>query len=210
MGRTAIVLGFSIALGSAACNVGELRETETARSDEPGDASAAAEVHRSGGTGKAIGTRAEAVLVDSAGREVGTVTLVQEAEGVRIAVSVDGLEPGRLGFHIHENGRCDAPDFESAGGHFEPRDEQHGAENSDGPHAGDLPNLRVGPDGHGENETLNPLLSLSDGVASLTRQGGTSVIIHEGTDDYYTDPSGDAGARIACGVIRGRGNAQTG
>lgn len=203
MGRTAIVLGLSITLGSAACNVGELRETETARSDEPTDGSAAAEAQGNGGTGKAIGARAEAVLVDSAGREVGTATLIQEAEGVRITVSVDGLEPGRLGFHIHEHGRCDAPDFESAGGHFDPGDQQHGTENPEGPHAGDLPNLRVGTDGQGENETLNPLLSLSGGEASLTRSGGTSVIIHQETDDYYTDPSGDAGARIACGVIRG-------
>lgn len=203
MGRTAIVLGVSIALGSAACNVGELPEAETTRSDVRSDGSAAAEVQRDGGTEKAIGARAEAVLVDSAGEEVGTATLVQEAEGVRITVSVDGLEPGRRGFHIHEHGRCDAPDFESAGGHFAPGDQQHGTENPEGPHAGDLPNLRVGTDGQGENDTLNPLLSLSGDEASLMRPGGTSVIIHEGADDYYTDPSGDAGARIACGVIRG-------
>lgn len=203
MGRTAIVLGSGIALWvAAACEVREYPEDEVGGSAEPGGAAATAEMQRNGGA-DAVGRRAEAVLVDATGRQVGGATLVQEVDGVRIAVSVEGLEPGRLGFHIHEHGRCDAPDFESAGGHLGPGAQQHGTENPEGPHAGDLPNLRVGADGRGENETLNPLLSLSEGEASsVLRPGGTSVIIHEETDDYYTDPSGDAGARIACGVIR--------
>lgn len=146
--------------------------------------------------------QAQAVLFDANGQEVGTATLVEEPDGLRIAISVDGLKPGRLGFHVHERGRCEGPDFKSAGDHFAPHGKEHGAENPDGPHAGDLPNLRVGSDGRGENETINPWLTLNGGDDSLMRPGGTSLIVLEQTDDYYTDPSGNTGARVACGVIR--------
>lgn len=145
---------------------------------------------------------ATAVLVDRAGEQVGTAKLTEEAHGVRIVVSVDGLPAGRHGFHVHEAGHCDPPDFTSAGGHFAPDGRSHGMENPAGPHAGDLPNVRVGADGRGSGEVLNPRLTLEGSNGSLLQAEGTSLVIHEQEDDYYTDPSGDSGDRIACGVVR--------
>jgi Cu-Zn family superoxide dismutase len=145
---------------------------------------------------------ARAELRDRDGRSVGVATLKATKRGVRIGVEVSGLAPGRHGFHIHEAGRCDQPDFATAGGHFNPTSMQHGMENPAGPHAGDLPNLVVGEAGTGSLTTVNPYLTLGTGAADdLLRDGGTSVMIHAGPDDYYTDPAGDSGARVACGVI---------
>jgi len=146
--------------------------------------------------------RASAVLRDRTGREVATAELVQDANGVRVAVTATGLPPGRLAVHIHENGACEPPDFASAGSHFAPGGRQHGIENPAGPHAGDLPNIHVAPDGSGRVAALDPWVSLRDGDAGyLLGNGGTSIVVHEGADDYFTDPSGDSGDRIACGVI---------
>lgn len=147
-------------------------------------------------------TRARAELRDREGRPVGMANLTSTERGVRIEVEVTGLTPGRHGFHIHETGRCDPPDFASAGGHFNPGAMHHGMENPMGPHGGDLPNLVAGEDGRATLITLNPYLTLGTGGGDdLLRAGGTSVMIHAGADDYYTDPAGDSGARVVCGVI---------
>jgi superoxide dismutase, Cu-Zn family len=140
-------------------------------------------------------------MVDSAGRSIGWATLVQESEGVRVSVRVDGLRQGVYGLHIHESGRCDPPTFESAGGHFSPRGLAHGFEAEGGPHAGDLPNLVVEPNGRGEMTILNTRVSLRDGEAALLRPGGTAIVLHTEPDDHLTQPSGDSGDRQACGVI---------
>jgi len=146
--------------------------------------------------------RAGAVLRDREGREVAIATLVQEENGVHFSVISNALPAGRLAVHVHENGVCEPPDFASAGGHFAPRGHQHGLENPAGPHAGDLPNIRVAPDGAGEVEALNPWVSLREGETGyLLESGGTSIVVHEMTDDYFTDPSGNSGDRIACGVV---------
>jgi Cu-Zn family superoxide dismutase len=147
-------------------------------------------------------TRARAVLRDSEGHSVGVANLTGTQRGVRIEVQASGLTPGRHGFHIHENGRCDPPDFASAGGHFNPGVMHHGMENPRGPHGGDLPNLVAGEDGTATLTTLNPYLTLGTGAADdLLRASGTAVMIHAGPDDYFTDPAGDSGARVVCGVI---------
>jgi superoxide dismutase, Cu-Zn family len=145
---------------------------------------------------------ARADLIGRQGQPIGTATLTQHAHGVEIAVEVRDLPPGVLGFHVHEDGRCDAPSFESAGGHFAPHGRSHGMEHPSGPHAGDLPNLRVGDDGSARLAVLNPHLTLRDGAGSLLGGTGTALIIHEGRDDYHSQPTGDAGDRLACGVIR--------
>ncbi|NHN30649.1 superoxide dismutase family protein [Paenibacillus sp. S3N08] len=141
-------------------------------------------------------------IVNGSGAKTGTATLSAVADGVKIQVEVMGLTPGKHGIHIHQNGVCTGPDFTSAGAHLNPTGKQHGFENPQGPHIGDLMNLEVGTDGTGKAELLNKMVTLSkDKANSLLKAGGTSLIIHEAADDYKTDPAGNSGARIACGAI---------
>jgi Cu-Zn family superoxide dismutase len=149
-------------------------------------------------------TAPEAVahLMDAQGNEVGTAELDQEGNGVRIKVDVKGLPAGSHGIHLHMVGTCTAPDFASAGAHFNPTSKQHGLSNPNGPHAGDLPNLEVAADGTGEAELTNDRVILGEGVNSVFDADGTAVVIHADADDQVTDPSGNSGARIACGVIQ--------
>ena len=144
---------------------------------------------------------ATADLADSQGKKVGTAELTQTPEGVRIALTVSGLAPGQHAFHIHAAGKCEAPDFKSAGAHFNPYDKKHGLKNPEGPHAGDMENIQVGSDGAGTAEIVNKQVTLADGPNSLFHEGGTAIVIHASPDDYVTDPAGNAGARVACGVI---------
>jgi superoxide dismutase, Cu-Zn family len=147
---------------------------------------------------------ANAHLRTTAGEEVGVVAFAPLASGaLHITISAVGLPPGVRGFHVHEVGECDpADEFESAGGHFNPTDADHGWDSPDEPHAGDLPNLHIHEDGTVAAEFFTTLLSLEEGdEATLIGGDGTSVIIHEHADDYSTDPTGQAGGRIACGVI---------
>jgi Cu-Zn family superoxide dismutase len=148
------------------------------------------------------GLQAGADLRNARGDKVGTAVLTQEAAGVRIVVQASGLEPGRHGIHFHETGVCEVPDFQSAGAHFNPDKKKHGLENPLGPHAGDLPNLEIGADGTGRAEFITRLVTLEPGKAnSLVKAGGTALVVHDRTDDQKTDPSGNSGGRIACGVI---------
>lgn len=169
---------------------------------QPNDGAGARTAEVPAADGAQAATTARAELRDGTGRSVGSATLTGTEGGVRIEVQVTGLTAGRHGFHIHEAGRCDPPDFASAGGHFNPTTQRHGMENPAGPHGGDLPNIVVGEDGNGSLTVVNPYLSLGTGAANdLLRSGGTSVMVHAGPDDYFTDPAGDSGARIACGVV---------
>jgi Cu-Zn family superoxide dismutase len=147
------------------------------------------------------GNRAVAVLRDRAGKTIGTAMFKAEANGVRIHLEAASLPPGEHGFHIHEKGACEPPAFESAGGHFNPTNKSHGEKNANGPHVGDLPNLTVTADGKANGQRLIEGATLEGGANNLLREGGTAVVIHAKPDDYRTDPAGDAGDRIACGVI---------
>lgn len=141
-------------------------------------------------------------MINTEGAKIGVATLKQEADGVNIAIDVAGLSKGTHGFHIHEKGVCEPPDFKSAGEHFNPTNMKHGFENPEGPHAGDLPNLEVGEDGKVQESFVNEMVTLKKGEPnSLLRQDGTALVIHEDPDDNISQPSGDSGARIACGVI---------
>jgi Cu-Zn family superoxide dismutase len=122
-------------------------------------------------------------------------------EGVKVTVQVHGLAPGPHGFHVHDVGACAGPEFKTAGGHFNPTGKKHGLLNPEGHHGGDLPNLAVGADGSGQATALLAGVTLGEGAASLFHPGGTSVVIHAAADDGRTDPAGNSGARIACGVI---------
>jgi len=126
---------------------------------------------------------------------------IKNAAGETVAQATSKLPPGTHGFHVHAVGKCEGPDFKSAGGHFNPAGKQHGLENPAGPHAGDMPNLVVGADGTGTATVKLTGVSLDGGPDSLFHEGGTSLVVHAGPDDMKTDPAGNSGARIACGVI---------
>lgn len=147
---------------------------------------------------------AEAQLADASGNPVGTATFTEMNGAVQIAVQVQGLPAGTHGIHIHETGTCTAPDFTSAGGHFNPAGTKHGLQNPQGAHGGDLENLEVGEDGTAIATLVNDRVVLGEGANSLFDADGSALVIHAGPDDQTTDPSGDSGARIACGVVTRR------
>jgi Cu-Zn family superoxide dismutase len=144
---------------------------------------------------------AGADLKDKDGKQVGVVTLIQMPEGVRIALTGYRLPPGEHGLHIHAVGACVAPDFNSAGAHFNPAGKKHGTQNPEGPHAGDLPNLVVAANGEGGIDIVHKLVILDPGPNSLLGANGTSIVVHAAADDMKTDPTGNSGGRIACGVV---------
>ena len=146
-------------------------------------------------------TSATADLRNAAGMSVGTATLTQIGDGVRLSVRAANLPMGAHGIHIHQTGQCAAPDFASAGGHWNPAGRQHGKDNPAGMHHGDLPNILVGANGEGSLEYTLPSVPLA-GAAGVLDADGAALVIHAAADDYRTDPSGNSGARIACGVLR--------
>jgi len=143
---------------------------------------------------------ASAVLKDASGKEVGAATFTVTPSGVLISLDLTAVPPSEHGFHVHTTGKCEPPDFKSAGPHFNPDQTKHGFMTPEGPHAGDLPNLHVPADGKLQVEVLEPNVTLS-GEAPLLDADGSALVIHAGADDYKTDPAGNSGDRIACGVI---------
>ena len=150
-----------------------------------------------GMAGETLGT-ANLALAD--GSSAGTAMLMRSGDGYSIMVQARGLTPGAHGFHLHTTGRCDAPDFTSAGGHLNPGDRTHGRLSANGPHLGDLTNLQVGSDGM-VTATVEVPDVRDDALAQIFDADGTAVMIHSGPDDYRTDPTGNAGSRVACGVL---------
>ena len=140
-------------------------------------------------------------LRDAKGQDVGMVMLSPASGGgVTIAYDFKGLPPGEHALHVHQVAKCEAP-FTSAGPHFNPEGKKHGLENPEGPHAGDNPNIKVAANGTAKGTMTNKLLSMGTGANSVFAGGGTAIVIHASPDDLKTDPTGNAGDRIACGVI---------
>ena len=151
--------------------------------------------------GPSYGQTAKAALKAADGKDVGGVTLTQTPHGVLLSLSLKGLPAGERAFHVHTVGKCEPP-FTSAGGHFNPGAKKHGLIVGEGHHAGDMPNLHVPQNGELAVEILNAAITLEKGKPnSVFHTGGTAIVIHAGKDDYRSDPAGNAGDRIACGVI---------
>jgi len=140
-------------------------------------------------------------MVNAKGSNVGRATITaQKGGGVEVKLDLSDLPPGEHALHFHQVAKCDPPDFKSAGPHFNPEKKEHGLKNVKGPHAGDMENFSVGPDGITTATVKNPYVSLG-GKNSLLANGGTALVIHAKPDDMKTDPAGNAGERIACGVV---------
>jgi Cu-Zn family superoxide dismutase len=155
-------------------------------------------------TGSGSARAASATLADASGRQVGVVRISEAGDGgVSLSGDLQGLAAGTHGIHFHAVGSCDAAGaFASAGGHFNPGARKHGLDSPEGPHAGDLPNLVAADGGTASLRASSTRVTLTDGATSLLDADGSALVVHATADDQRTDPSGNSGARIACGVVR--------
>jgi superoxide dismutase, Cu-Zn family len=189
--RTYLTIAAGITL-LAACTAGDDdAATDTATTDSPAAAAAP-------------DPSVTAMMRDASGRDLGTLTLTDAGGGISVSGTLRGLPPGDHGMHIHMVGRCDPPTFESAGEHWNPTTRQHGTENPQGPHLGDLPNVTVGTDSTATVQGTTTGGSLRGTTNMLLDADGGAVIIHTSRDDLKTDPSGGSGAPIACGAVSGQ------
>lgn len=190
MKQWAFIPMFILVLVLAACGTGE-------------EAGESADEDNDGGAIQEASEEIEVTMYDTDEEEMGTATFSEADDGLTIALESEGLEPGTHGMHIHNAGMCEGPDFSSAGDHYNPTDASHGFDHEDGPHAGDLENIEVDEDGTVSTEVPAENVTILDEEVetSLHTEDGTALIIHSGEDDYESQPSGDAGDPVACGVI---------
>jgi superoxide dismutase, Cu-Zn family len=154
---------------------------------------------------RAVGEKASAEIKTRDGKDLGKIRIIETTAGVLIRVKLKGLVPGAHGFQITDKGKCEG-DFESAGGIYNPLGAKHGYLNAEGPMAGDLPNLIVPANGEIEIDLASAFVTLNkESEDSLLDNDGAAFVIHQNADDYKSDPSGNAGPRIACGVISAAG-----
>jgi Cu-Zn family superoxide dismutase len=187
-----IVISFLVLPALAACSKGKDSEPAVPLPPSPVTAPSAP------APTPAPAVTASAALKPASGSSIsGTVRFTETPEGVRVVADISGLAPGAHGFHVHEKGDCSDPEAKSAGGHFNPATQPHGAPDAAQRHAGDLGNLTADDAGHATLESTDSVMKLS-GPDSVI---GRAVIVHAGADDFTTQPTGDAGGRVACGVI---------
>jgi Cu-Zn family superoxide dismutase len=177
-----------------ACTGDKAADADSPNADSAAGRGGAAATDSAGGS-----ATASVPIRNAAGRDLGTLTLSDTPSGIMAMGSLTGLPPGEHGAHIHMTGQCQAP-FESAGGHWNPTTKQHGSQNPQGPHLGDMQNITVGADSSATVHLTTPAGTLR-GANGLMDADGASIVIHAAADDYKTDPSGNSGARIACGVV---------
>ncbi|WP_438350534.1 superoxide dismutase family protein [Paenibacillus sp. FA6] len=148
-------------------------------------------------------TQVKTNIINTKGEKIGSAVITQQADSVQLHIEAKNLTPGEHGVHFHEIGKCEVPDFKSAGAHLNPELKQHGFNNPKGFHAGDLLNIKVKEDGTVTADLESKTVTLIKGVSnSLLKPGGSAIVIHEKADDYVTDPSGNSGNRIACAAIQ--------
>ncbi|HEY5722130.1 MAG TPA: superoxide dismutase family protein [Allosphingosinicella sp.] len=177
-----MILAGMVALGAAGC--ASNAEPESVADSPPAPSEATAEIR------------------DSAGMVKARANIVQVGTDLRVRIEASGMSRGAYGAHVHEAGRCDPPGFTTAGAHWNPSGRKHGKDNPAGMHKGDLPNLLVGADGSGIFEiTIHDSVLSGRGGSILLDGDGAAIVIHAAPDDFRTDPSGNSGARIACGVL---------
>lgn len=148
------------------------------------------------------GTSRTVSFVNAQGQPAGTATLTTVEGGIFISAQLRNLPEGTHGFHVHQTGSCQAPSFESAGGHLNPTSREHGFLNPRGEHAGDLPNITIRSDGTAAADAVARGLVLGSGANGLLDDDGSALVVHAGVDDYRTEPSGNSGPRIACAIVR--------
>ncbi|MGJ9458299.1 superoxide dismutase family protein [Oceanobacillus sp. CF4.6] len=199
---TKLISVLLVAIFLTACGTNNEEETDTQNQE---NTSSESNPNQEEQTVETNATAEEEVLVSLKNAEdmlVGTATLTERDSGVSIHLEGENLPPGTHGFHIHETGVCEPPEFASAGDHYNPTGAKHGFDHPEGPHAGDLENIIVSDDGTVNVEVIADMVTLEQGAENtLLTDEGTALIIHSGADDYISQPSGDAGDRIACGVI---------
>jgi len=197
---TAVVIVAACAIAATGC----ARSSESGASASPATSPpVAARVDTAAAAPPAGLLSGRAEFRNPGGERIGQASLEETAHGVLVRARFTRLPPGPHAFHIHENGRCE-PDFEAAGGHFNPTGREHGFDNPRGAHGGDLPNIHVPDSGQVTVEVLASGVTLATGTPnSLLDPDGSALIVHDKPDDYRSNPAGEAGARIACGVITG-------
>ena len=201
----ALIAMFTLVL--AACGAGEDgseegQQQEDSDTEEQTEEGSGSSENTEEGSSGASSEEVEVSMQNNDGEETATATLTEDDSGVNIALEGENLSSGEKGFHIHNSGACETPDFESAGDHYNPTDANHGFDDPDGPHAGDLENIEVSEDGTVSAERTADMVTLEEGQDNtLFTEDGTALVIHSEADDYESQPSGDAGDRIACGVI---------
>ena len=188
-GREAVLVQLCLAL--LACRDGRR---------DANDAGTGADARQSAADSGTAATRVSASMRNAKGQDLGVLTLTQAGQGVAVSGRLTGLPPGEHAIHLHTTGSCEAPKFESAGGHWNPTNRQHGTGSPQGPHLGDLPNITVGRDSTVTVDVTTPGGTFRNQNALLDTDGA-AVVIHAKLDDYKSQPSGNSGDRIACGIV---------